>query len=66
MHVRVTEADGTGVLECIHVGDLAEGRLAAFYADPTLVETLFGWKAQRGIDEMCRDSWRWRQAQPAD
>lgn len=36
------------------------GDIAACYADPTLAETELGWKAERGIDEMCTDAWRWQ------
>ena len=36
------------------------GDIAACYADPTLAQTLLDWKAQYGIDEMCRDAWRWQ------
>ena len=39
------------------------GDIAACYADPTLAETELGWKAERGIAQMCADSWRW-QSQP--
>ena len=39
------------------------GDVAACYADPALAERLLGWKASRGIDEMCRDAWRWQQKQ---
>ncbi|MEO8411437.1 MAG: UDP-glucose 4-epimerase GalE [Propionivibrio sp.] len=41
------------------------GDVAACYADPALAERLLGWKAKRGIDEMCRDAWRWQQKQAA-
>ena len=34
-----------------------EGDLAIYYADPTKAERELGWKAERGIEEMCRDSW---------
>ena len=37
------------------------GDVAQCYADPTLAKELLGWQAQRGLDEMCRDSWRWQQ-----
>jgi UDP-glucose 4-epimerase len=42
------------------------GDVAACYADPALAEKLLGWKAKRGIDEMCRDAWRWQQRQSAN
>jgi UDP-glucose 4-epimerase len=25
---------------------------------------LLGWKAQRTLDEMCADAWRWQQGNP--
>jgi UDP-glucose 4-epimerase len=36
------------------------GDIAACYADPLLAKTLLGWQAQYGIEEMCRDAWRWQ------
>jgi UDP-glucose 4-epimerase len=36
------------------------GDIAACYADPGLAERALGWRAQRGIDVMCEDSWRWQ------
>ena len=32
-----------------------------FFADPTKAETELGWKAQRTIEDMCRDSWNYIQ-----
>ena len=29
-----------------------------------LAEQLLGWKAQRGLREMCEDSWRWQKNNP--
>ncbi len=40
------------------------GDIAACYADPALAETELRWKALRGIDEMCADTWRWQSANP--
>ncbi|MFZ5528785.1 MAG: UDP-glucose 4-epimerase GalE [Pseudomonadota bacterium] len=40
------------------------GDVAACYADPTLAQTLMGWMAQRGLDDMCADSWRWQSLNP--
>lgn len=34
------------------------------YADATKAERLLGWKAERGVDEMCEDSWRWQSNNP--
>ncbi len=33
------------------------GDIAACYASPEKAEALLGWRAERGIAEMCRDSW---------
>lgn len=34
------------------------------YADASKAEQLLGWKAERGIAEMCEDSWRWQSGNP--
>lgn len=34
------------------------------YADATKAKELLGWQAQRGIDEMCEDTWRWQKNNP--
>lgn len=41
------------------------GDLAEYYADPSRARELLGWRAQRGIDRMCEDTWRWQQMNPA-
>ncbi|NRD76692.1 UDP-glucose 4-epimerase GalE [Bacillus sp. BRMEA1] len=40
------------------------GDIAVCYAEPSKAQTVLGWTAQRGIDEMCRDSWRWQENNP--
>ena len=35
------------------------GDIDMCYADPTKAARVLGWKAKRGLDEMCRDTWRW-------
>jgi UDP-glucose 4-epimerase len=37
------------------------GDIATCYADPKKAETVLGWKAELGIDDMVRDAWRWQQ-----
>lgn len=37
------------------------GDIAQCYADPALAQSLLGWQASRGIEEMCADAWRWQQ-----
>ncbi|MBQ6395176.1 MAG: GDP-mannose 4,6-dehydratase, partial [Atopobiaceae bacterium] len=40
------------------------GDISASWADPTKAERVLGWKATRGLDEMCRDSWNWQSNNP--
>ncbi len=37
------------------------GDIASCYAGAEKAERVLGWKAQKMIDDMCRDSWRWQQ-----
>ena len=41
-----------------------EGDIAMCYADPAKALRVLGWKAERGLDEMCEDSWRWQSQNP--
>ncbi len=40
------------------------GDIATCYADASLAEKELGWKAERKLDEMCEDSWRWQSQNP--
>lgn len=40
------------------------GDVASCYADTSHAEKVLGWKALRGIDEMCNDHWRWQKQNP--
>ncbi|MNC95099.1 UDP-glucose 4-epimerase [compost metagenome] len=40
------------------------GDIAASYADASLASRALGWKASLGIDDMCRDIWRWQSSNP--
>lgn len=40
------------------------GDIAACWADPTLAASELGWRAELGIDEMCRDSWAFQSKNP--
>lgn len=68
---------GCSALELVHAFERASGRalpyeivarrpgdVDACYADPTLARELLGWRATRGIDAMCADSWRWQSLNP--
>lgn len=40
------------------------GDIATCYCDPAKAERELGWKAQFGLEEMCRDSWNWQKNNP--
>lgn len=40
------------------------GDVAACYADPKLAADELGWVAEKGLKEMCEDSWRWQSTNP--
>ncbi len=40
------------------------GDIAQCYADPSLARRELGWQAERGLKEMCEDSWRWQSMNP--
>ena len=40
------------------------GDVASCYADASLAAAKLDWRAQLGIDDMCRDSWAWQSANP--
>ena len=40
------------------------GDIATCFADPSYAYEQLGWKATRGIKEMCEDSWRWQSQNP--
>jgi UDP-glucose 4-epimerase len=68
---------GCSVLEVVRAFEKASGRaipyrvvprrpgdIAQTWADPSKAERELGWKALRGLDEMCVDSWRWQESNP--
>ena len=69
---------GYSVLEMVKAFEQASGRsvpyriaprrpgdIAQCYADPTLAMSELDWKAERGIEAMCEDTWRWQSLNPA-
>jgi UDP-glucose 4-epimerase len=40
------------------------GDLPVSYADPTKAQRDLGWKAERDLEEMCADVWRWQSHNP--
>ena len=46
------------------ITDRRPGDLAVCYADPAKSAEELGWKAEKNLDDMCRDSWRWQKNNP--
>jgi len=44
--------------------DRRPGDVASVYAKPDIAEKELGWKATRGLEEMCEDLWRWQSNNP--
>ena len=70
--VNLGTGKGTSVLEIVRAFEKASGRpvpyriaerragdIATCYADTQKAQALFGWRAQRNIDDMCRDGWNY-------
>ncbi|XP_011214481.1 UDP-glucose 4-epimerase [Bactrocera dorsalis] len=68
---------GYSVLEMVHafeeasnrkinyeITDRRSGDVATCFANASLAEASLGWKAKRGIIEMCADTWRWQSNNP--
>ncbi len=75
--VNLGTGRGTSVLEMIRTFEHVSGRevpfkfverrpgdIAECYADPTYAFESLGWKAERGIEEMLEDTWRWQSQNP--
>jgi UDP-glucose 4-epimerase len=75
--VNLGTGQGTSVLELVRAFENASGQkvamtiaprrsgdIAAFWADPSQAESLLGWKAEYGLDDMCRDQWAWQSQNP--
>ena len=75
--VNLGTGRGYSVLEMVTAFSQASGRpvpyeiverrpgdVASCYADPTHANAVLGWEAQRGIEEMCEDHWRWQKQNP--
>jgi UDP-glucose 4-epimerase len=47
-----------------HIVSRRHGDVAVCFANPSKAKAELGWIAERGIEEMCRDSWRWQKNNP--
>ncbi len=77
MTVNLGTGQGYSVLEMVRAFETASGRSVAYriaprrpgdiatcYADPSLAKELFGWQAQKNLEDMCVDAWRWQSMNP--
>lgn len=67
--VSVREALGafsaaSGVDVPFEIAPRRAGDVATCFANAARAERLLGWRAKRGLDEMCRDHWRWQSRNP--
>jgi len=44
--------------------DRRPGDIGTCYADPAKSASVLGWKAEKTLQDMCRDSWRWQSQNP--
>ncbi|MBQ7309325.1 MAG: UDP-glucose 4-epimerase GalE [Clostridia bacterium] len=53
-----------GVAVPYKIVDRRPGDIAACYADATKSREKLGWKAEKTLEDMCRDSWNWQSKNP--
>ena len=56
--------DANGLDLPYKIVDRRPGDLATCYADPAKSAEKLGWKAEKNLVDMCRDSWRWQSQNP--
>ncbi len=75
--VNLGTGQGYSVLETVKAFEEASGRpvpyqvvprrpgdIASCYASPDLAAQLLGWRAEKGMRQMCEDHWRWQSGNP--
>ena len=56
--------EANGVAVPYEIVDRRPGDIATCYADPTKSAEKLGWKAEKNLTDMCRDSWHWQSSNP--
>lgn len=59
-----TFVEATGAKVPYELAGRRAGDVPMCYADPTKSEAVLGWKAEKTLADMCRDSWRWQSRNP--
>ena len=57
--IKVNGVDIPYAIKPRRAGDIAE-----CYADPSKALEVLGWKAEKNLEDMCRDSWNWQKKNP--
>jgi len=47
------------------VAERRPGDIASCYADPSFAISTLGWRAERSLEDMCKDGWRWQSNNPS-
>jgi len=48
----------------VSIGPRRAGDIPTSFTDPSLAMKDLGWKAEKGIEDICRDAWHWQQKNP--
>lgn len=48
----------------VEVVERRPGDIAVSYADPSKAQRVLGWRAEKTIDDICADAWRWQSSNP--
>ncbi|MBE5780370.1 MAG: UDP-glucose 4-epimerase GalE [Clostridiales bacterium] len=75
--INLGTGSGSSVLEVFHaferacgrelpymIGPRREGDVPEYFAETTKAKELLGWVAEKDIDDMCADTWRWQKGNP--
>lgn len=75
--VNLGTGNGYSVLDMVRAFEQASGKkipyqlverrpgdIAECYADPAYAKQLLGWSAEKGLQDMCADGWRWQSGNP--
>ena len=54
----------SGQLIAYQVAPRRPGDIGCYYGDPSLAAEKLNWKAERGLDQMVADSWKWQKLNP--
>jgi len=77
MTINLGTGKGYSVLDVVHAFEKASGKavpyviaprragdIAKCYADPSYAKEVLGWEAQKSLEQMCEDSWKWQSQNP--